>query len=571
MPAHITTPGREWLRSVLVIVLGCGTAAALVLRIVSIAEPLGIDQSLWASAARAISRHQLLYRDVWEQRPPGIYAIYVAAFHVFGWRPAAVAWIDILAAVATTILLYASVARLAGRPAGAFASFLYAALTMPAWLYPHGGFLERSVCETFIVVCVAAAAWCAVRLREGSSLLWAAGMGLFSGMAVVLKPNAGLYLPALLVWMACYSRERGGAWIRGAVFTTVCAAAVAPVLTLLWLWRDGLLPDARVAVIEFNRYYVAAGFTFGGYAVDFSKAVWLRVKTDPLWLAGGVATLAALYELVRRRRLPPLAGLAVLWGGAAALVIVVNGARLFNTYFIQAFAPLVVLGTWMLTDASAPSPGRRTLRVITAALMLFLLIHRHYPAKVLDWASADFDALRGRLDATSYLDRFGGYANGRGYSARANDELARFVRAHSDFDDRIFLFGINGAGIYFASDRLPAHRFLRVNFFVPSEFPDPHFTLGAVVAELATRRPRYLIFEQLHSSSEMGQSVDALQFRPEIRQLLAPYTLETTIEDFSLYRRRDVTSGHGSTDVLSLPPARQVSRVPASAVLSFQP
>ena len=39
-------------------------------------------------------RHQpqQLYRDVWEQRPPGIYWTYLAGFSLFGWTsPAAVA------------------------------------------------------------------------------------------------------------------------------------------------------------------------------------------------------------------------------------------------------------------------------------------------------------------------------------------------------------------------------------------------------------------------------------------------------------------------------------------------
>src|SRR5205085_2516852 len=84
------------------------------------------------------------------------------------------------------------------------------------------GFLERSVCETFIVVCVALAAWCAVRWRaarasamaeddrlvaasrDRSSDLWAFAVGLSGGAAVVFKPNAGLYLPAILLWMWWY-------------------------------------------------------------------------------------------------------------------------------------------------------------------------------------------------------------------------------------------------------------------------------------------------------------------------------------------------------------------------------
>jgi dolichyl-phosphate-mannose-protein mannosyltransferase len=529
-------------RPALSIALLAAAAGALLLRVVSIAQPLGIDQSLWASAAKGLSRHQLLYRDVWEQRPPGIYATYVAAFRIFGWTPAAIAWIDILASVATTVLLYAIGRRLASRTTGALAAALYAVLTMPAWLYRHGGFLERSVCETFIVVCVALAAWCAVLLRQRRSLAPAIGVGLFAGAAVVFKPNAGVYLPALLLWMACYRRElaagASGTIVRPLVVALV-ASAIAPAITLLWLWRLGLLPEARIAVVDFNRYYVAMGFTIGGYALDFSKAVWLRMKTDPLWLAGGVASGVALWEVARRRRLPALAGLAVLWGGAAALVIIVNGARLYNTYFIQAFAPLAVLTAWLLTDGSRGSGARRLVGMATAALMVLVLLQRHYPARVIDWARADFDVLRGRLDRTAYLERFGGYENDRGYSARANEELAAYVRAHTGFDDRVFLFGINGAGVYFLSDRLTAHRFLRVNFFVPPGFPDPRFRLESVVEELSARRPRYLIFEQLHSTSEMARAVDALPQHPQIRQLLLPYRRDAQIEDFSLYRLID--------------------------------
>jgi hypothetical protein len=489
-----------------------------------------------------MSRHQLLYRDVWEQRPPGIYFTYLAAFSLLGWTPAAIAWLDVAAASATTLLLLAIVRKLSGWTAGAVTAALYATLTMPAWLYRHDGFLERSVCETFIVVCIALAAWCAVSFRDRPSRVLAAGLGLFAGAAVVFKPNAGLYLPALLLWVVLYRRDRAPAArfsLARPLAIAVVTAMIPSVLTIFWLWRLDLLHDARIAVVDFNRFYVAQGFTVQGLAIGFSKAVWLRMKTDPLWLAGGVGAVVVLWDLARKRSLAALPGLAVLWGGAAALVIIVNGARLFNTYFIQAFAPLAILTVWLLGEATRGHFIRRVVCVATAGLMLFVLWERHYPAKVYDWARADLDVMRGRIDRATYLDRFGGYANDRGYSARANDELATYVRDHTTPDDRIFLFGINGAGVYFLSNRLTAHRFLRVNFFVPSEFPDPAFTLDAVVADLAARRPRYVIFEQLHSSSQMGRMVDSLQSREEIKRLLEPYRLEATIEDFRVYRLQD--------------------------------
>jgi hypothetical protein len=73
---------------------------------------------------------------------------------------------------------------------------------------------------------------------------------------------------------------------------------------------------------------------------------------------------------------------------------------------------------------------------------------------------------------------------------------------------------------------------------VATDFPDPAFRLDAVVRDLEARRPTLLIFEQLHSGSPMAVAVDALGETPEIRRLLGAYTLETTIEDFTIWRRR---------------------------------
>jgi hypothetical protein len=321
--------------------------------------------------------------------------------------------------------------------------------------------------------------------------------------------------------------------------TAVLGATLVPAVALLWLWRLDLLHDARIAVVDFNRYYVGQGFSPTAYALDFSKAVWLRIKTDPLWLAGTVGSLLAIWELVRRRRLSPLAGLGLLWGTASAFVIIVNGARLFNSYFINALPPMTLMAAWILADGWSRSRARQALAAGTLVLMIVLLVHRDYAGRVFSWAHLDFDRLRGRSDSSAYLEEFGGYANGRGYSARANAELATYVRDHTSPDDRIFLFGISGAGVYFASERLTAHRFLRVNFFVDIDFPDPAFRLEPVIADLAAARPRYIILERLHGRSTMAQAADNLTASPEVQAMLRGYRPDVQIEDFSLYRRSD--------------------------------
>ena len=355
--------GRAQLAALLL--LATLTAGAFCTRIVAIAEPLGIDQSLWASAANGMSHGQRLYRDVWEQRPPGIYWIYEAGFRVLGSTPATVVWLDILASAATCLLLFLIARRLSTPLTAALTAALYAALTMPSWLYGYGGFLERSVCETFIATCVALAAYAAVHVVQRRSVVAALVLGLAAGAAVVLKPNAGLYFPALLLWIVSYGGTRG---MVAPGIMALAGAAVVPVLAIAWLWRLDLLLDARIAVLDFNRYYVGQGFEPGGYLVNFAKAVWLRIKTDPLWLAGIIGAVVAVGDFVRRRSMPPLAGLASLLGATAVLVIVVNGARLFNSYFINALVPLSLMAAWWLGDAAMRTRPRQALATVTVAL-----------------------------------------------------------------------------------------------------------------------------------------------------------------------------------------------------------
>ena len=517
-------------------------AAAFLLRLTAVAEPLGIDQGLWASGARALARGQVLYQDFWDHKPPGIFLTYLAIFNVFGWQASSVAWADLVTAMAVTALLFTVVRRESDAATGALAATIYATLTMPAWLYSHGGFLERAVNETFITVCVSAAALAASRARHAQTAPALVALGLFGGAAIVYKPNAGVYLPALMAWAWLYRRPgRGDARSTASAFAIVAAAAaVVPALVVGWLLARGILGEAWVASIAYNLAYVGGGGEAApNHALAYAKAIWMRMKTDPLWLAGGIGSLAAAWQWWSARRLDPLPALAIAWGAAAAVAIYANGAWLFNAYFSQALAPLAVLAAWLLAGAWKGRGIHRGAAWAAALLMLALLVSRNYPARVLAAAQANAGALLGRVERVTYLERFGGYANNRGYSARANDELRSFLVTHTAEDEAIYVFGINGTEVYFSADRPIAQRFMRANYFMLIAYPDARFTLAAVARELAAARPRYIVFERLHSRSVFGQAVDALQARPEVVDLLKGYRREAVIEDFTLFRRTD--------------------------------
>jgi len=316
------------------------------------------------------------------------------------------------------------------------------------------------------------------------------------------------------------------------------AGAAAPlVVTGAWLWQIGAIDEARIAVVDFNRYYVTEGLATPAHALAFANGVWLRMKTDPVWAGGGLTSLVACWSLIRTRTLAPLPALALCWGAAATVVILVNGIRLFNSYFLQAYAPLCLMAAWWLADRRG-STGRRLAQGAVGLVMFVLLVSGVYPVRATERTLADWRRLTGQIGQTDYLHGFGGYANARGYSARANQEVADYIRSRTSEHDSIFLFGVNGAGIYFLAERITAHRFIRVNFFFPDGFPDPRFTVEAVTADLARRRPRYVLFEDLHASSAIGRAVSGVSTHPAVVGLLGDYEFETQIEDFAIYRRR---------------------------------
>lgn len=540
------TPGAPPPGRLLLYALSGLTVLALLLRVPTIAEPLGIDQGLQASAAHQMSHGQLLYRDVWDHKPPGSILMYLTAFNLFGWTAVSVALFDILAATAVTFLIFTIARRIAGTLAGAVAAAVFATMTMPNWLYGHSGFLERSVAETYIAVLVSLAAWSAIRLRERPSVRFAVLMGLSGGAAVVFKPNAGIYLPAFALWLLLYADRPWQQTFRSLV--VAAAASFVPLLVVLgWLWSIGVMADARVALLDFNRAYVSQGFTASGVALAFSKAVFYRMKTEPLWTAGALGAVVVAWQMVRFRKVEALPALAVAWGAGAAIAIVANGAWLFNSYFIPAQPALAIMAAWLVTARPRRDIVHRAAGVLLIVISVVVLVQRNYVARVYVYTRADVQQLLGRGDRISYLERFGGYANNRGYSARANDELTGYLRQRTAPGDRVYFFGINCSGIYFATDRLMANRFLRVNVFVPSTFPHPGFSLADVVAELESKRPAYLVFEELHNPSAMGVAVDHLQEQTDVLRLLQAYALETRIEDFSVYRladRAELSRGH---------------------------
>jgi hypothetical protein len=406
----------------------------------------------------------------------------------------------------------------------------------PAFALPYGGFLERSVPETFITPLAAGAVLCAI----GSQY---AAMGLLIGAAAVLKPTAVVYWPAFILVAACFRRS---GIVRGAIVSG--ATLLLPWLAVAaWLWARGALPDAWTAIVAYNRAYVATGSGWVALPDRLAHEVWRLVKTDPLWCAAAAGGLAAIWHFARaqdtgRFSIRSAIGrcdvphVAVVWLGAVLCAVAANGVRMYATYFLPTGPPLALLAGWFLAE------HRRGVRAGLAAAVLALAavvaIHNHYPDRLVRYVAADAAQLNGRGGPHDvYLEMFGGYANGRGYSARANEELSRYLASHSDSSDRVYIFGM-APSVYFMAGRLPADRFVWTYPGVVDFGKRPDFSMEALARTLTAAAPRYLVLERNNRDRATGWRIEDVYAAPPIQRLLAGYAPETVIEDFTVLRRR---------------------------------
>jgi hypothetical protein len=506
-----------------------------IVRLPGIVEPMGPDQGVYSTIGWGLRRGLVLYRDLWDVKPPGIYLTYLLGFALFGTRETSIFWLDYLAGALTALVIFDLGRRVVSLRFGALAAAVFAIGTLPAARHPLGGFLERAISEKFISLLAAAAAWATVVAITRTHDRWSLGAGLFVGLAAVFKPFALVYWPAFLLWTWFVTDT---ARARRFAMYSVIGVLIVPLMTFIWLWAEGVLGDAWVALVGFNRAYLTVGGKGVGFIVNrFAHEVWGRMKTDEVWCLGSLSAVIALCAWRWRSTRPGwAASLGIVWLGAALVAILANGPRMFATYFVPPLVPLCLLFAWLLDQTLASRQRwRLAAGLLVAGVTGAMLVRSGSVNRAASVTSWDARYLAGHSDRQEYLGRFQSRAS-RAFSAADNAQLADYVRTHTDPSDRIFVFGMTG-GTYFSSGRLPASRFLFVYPAVSNIIDRPEFHVETLAAELTRTAPRYIVLQRHNGDSFSGWRAEDSFAAPPMVALLRDYGRETEIGDFVLYRR----------------------------------
>lgn len=485
----------------------------------------GLDQGIYAVVSDSLLRGGAPYRDAWDFKPPGIFAVFALARGLFGPSMRSVRIVE-AAGFASLFPAYAIYAR---RFTGsAIAGVLGAALAVAGhvWL----GFWQTAQPESFGAVLIAwalVATTTEVGARRRQELAWAVAGALY-GMAALLKPPLGGGILVSAGFAAVAEARRGGG--ARAAFRPLAAHALGGLLpvaaTLLFFAAHGALGDLAEALFVFAPAYTRINYahgTLGGFL--YRAVVTLLIRFAALAWAG-VALLAVLPRLGPRERI----GAAHVGGVLAMLVLgVAVQGRFFPYHFGVAVPLLALLGGWGLAKLARWAPRGVPLGTVATALLVVAVAHR--------------SGLHGPVPG-GFLHRVGRIDDGRAWNV-PNRRVAERVAALTSPDDTIYIWGFR-PGLYDLSRRRPASRYV---YNAPQRTTwAARRTRPVLMEELRAARPAAILVE--HGDEHPGttgnwrDSATALQRFPALRTLLeTSYREVETVGDFTIHLRREGPAG----------------------------
>ena len=466
------------------------------------------DSALFLSMGKLLGRGLLLYRDLWDTKPPGIF-LYQRA--VFSMLP-----VEVWSLRLTDYLLYVGAGVLFYRLCAVEAHWPLAFAATAIWLFcvHHPRFnIAGFYTEEYSSMAAVAAVAAATRYWRRGGFVWVAWSGVATATAVLFKhPGVACAVPvALLI--------SGRRPVRALPLYALCAA-LPVLLVVAYFWWHGAL-DAFLDC-QFLHLLVQHRVTQAGGPGLVARLAELRKHSAEHLGTFHAVVWPGLFGAVVCLLRPNRFRLAALGWLVADLALIAEQKYYYEHYYIQIFASATLVGVlgaaWLLQArpherwyVAAPRLAIAMALVAIAWPRLQALIASRQPSVAAQWA-----ALRAGPEAWPHHP-------GGVFEA----EIGNYLKERTAPDDRIFIYETGTAiATYWTAERLPASRYLfSVTLFESAA------RQAEQLAELERTRPAYAVVT--------GDPV----FRHFSPFLLANYTLAAVkIRDYrvEIWARNDL-------------------------------
>jgi hypothetical protein len=508
-----------------VLILSIVLFAGLI-RIPSLTQPIGPDQSIMSVIGKGILEGELPYRDYWEMGTPAIFYTYPLMFKVFGTSMTAIPITDTLASMLTTFLIFLLAAKIWDKRVGSVSAALFAFFSNGVRLGMHAGgdtafgtFWYMAQRETFILPLMVAALYLIIgtggEKRDTIKLLAA---GLFSGMAFVYKFPALMVFACVVLYLnwGLLKGKRPLPWKRLAAGNLVLLSgfvlALAP-FALLFAAK-GALGD-MVDVI-FKYVFSVYGQIERNYPailkMGLVKTHFVATESFILWVFG----LASGIYILRKER--SRENLLVLAWAIASFLFIISHREFFGYQYLFVLPALSVLAGYGFVQALGPSLNIK--RMVTAefgkVFIIFALLGNLVIFATLNFMhyTKFYYYVTEKISQEEYYDFFNAYPD-HDYSFPADFKVARYIKDHTVSDDRIFVMGGIEGGIYLLSERKSASRFVFSWFLFSPVFGQVAQAAeyrAELLSDLKTKTPRYIVtirpLESFESYRDIHDFVD---------------------------------------------------------------
>lgn len=428
----------------------------------SLPLPFGRDQGLYYYVGREwFLRGAIPYRDVFEQKTPGIFLVYGLSVELFGRHLWSERLLELLCVVALGLASAFALTVRGERPVrGLLGGSVFAASFLYYGIFDFWNTGQCEIwCAGFCMLALASA------LRMERERLAGVVSGLLMGIAFVFKPPCATIFPAIVLAYAW--RVRGSRLRRalGSLAALGAAAAVAPLAILAYLGAKGALPATRDVLVDGNGYYWKheRGAETASEVVRWVIHYYRMVSPLSTWLVVALAALA----LISARR----AARKNLWRhllsfacGAGGLATVISQLKFCPYHFGIMIMGMTMTASTMMIDGIALLRERRVGRWVPALVSASLVVSFLFTDPLRWWSDGAYltwQRATGKLDDLGYAEQFA--APGLDFNARPGTEVSLWLRANTKPDDVVLVRGFEPQ-IYAMSDRYYDGRWFWTSF-----------------------------------------------------------------------------------------------------------
>lgn len=448
----------------------------LLLRLPFLAEPMEGDEGAYAYMAQGLLQGEVLYRDTFDHKPPGIYFIYAAIFKLCGESLPALRYFTAFYSLVTTLAIFILAAMLLGSSGGLIAAFFYA-------VFSNGPFLEgtSSNSEVFMILPMILAFLFYLAAGKRRSLLLFFLAGFLAGLATMIKQVA-LFNFVVLFGFAVLDPDSEN---RFKNISSLIFGFLFPFFGFsLYFLAQGAFKEFFYSSFLINFLYIrpfvgVVNIEWG--ALNLYRIVYLFLEESILFILGACSTI---YILLRNREKKTL--LLVFWA-FSSFVGVLIGRYLFGHYFVQLLPPLAILSAYAVIKwGRSHLPLKINALLVSFFILLGLVIILTFYKFYVVYSPDEISYARYRIDNLSL--------------AR---EAAQIVESRTSPSDNIMVWGTDPQ-VYFYSKRRYPGRYIYLPFHFPDLFKEAcleaeGMVAGKMVKYIVLARP---VHESLFSQIE---------------------------------------------------------------------